>query len=647
MSDGWFRMPRLTRRWAPTPATELPEEALPPVRDAWFGFTLDGIVAVATWVVLSALAVLLVRTFDLDPYTVGGVVMPIGVGAIVLAAIIAMFLKWRSDLLIGAGIGAFSSWIALTMATTLHGSPYGYGLLTGDAGRFVAIAMKSMYTSGSADAFGRGLPSEYPPLEPWIIGHVARVVDRQAWQLFGWAQLVVLTGGIVLAYLLWRRLVSAPVAFTLAGMSTAVFAGPSKEYEFIALVVFTPWVLATFLRLPRARGGLHWLSAGVIGGLLVLTYEAWLFYASVGLVLIILLTLRDAPARGGYLLRLLGVALTALVVSSWYVIPFAYALVTKGGERVSDLWMSASISDHPMLLQFFGATPLAVIQLIGLLGMVWYRRSTWWAQPLLMMVLGAYAYRIAYLVRTAIDNHTGYLQYTETLVSMLLMVAGVLTIARALPQLWARLSIPSVGRFPREQAVALTAIVAIVAWSFVQGWPQWVPGPRGLRDSVTPVGDVNRASDVHAEPLPDGSLVRFAPPAPYVYPRFPSTAIARVVSAQLGPKARPVVLAYDQTLFAFEPYYAYNAVDRLSANTVLQWDVRTAEIKKLAAITDPAAFAHAADTMRFDPIDVFVLHVGGSHWQWLNVGFSPASFDSRYFHIEQLPDATIIAVRKR
>lgn len=616
-------------------------------RRTWAGFTPDSAVAVATWLVGMALAVLLVRWFDLDPYTVGGVVMPMGVGAVAGAIVLALFLLRRSDLLIGVGIGVYSAWIALAMATTLHGSPYGFGLLSGDAGRFVAMAMKFTQTSASSDPFIKGMPSEYPPLYPWVVGHVARLVDRPAWQLFGDMQIVVMTGAVVLSYVLWRRLVSPGVAFAIAGLSPAVFAGPSKDYEFIALLVFTPWVLATCLRLPRERGGLHWLSSGIIGGLLVLTYEAWIFYAAAGIVALLVLSFRAAAARGRYLLHLLGVTVTAVVVASWYLVPFGWDVLTQHSERVSDLWMSAAISDHPLYLPFLQVTPLAAIQLAGLLGMLWYRRTTWWAQPLLLLVLGTYAYRVAFLLRTAYDNHTGYLQYTETLISMLFMVAGVLTFAEAVPPLWRRLSIPSVGRVSRERLVAVTVVVVLVVWAFVQGWPQWVPGPRGLRDSVTAVGEVNRGTDAHAEPLPDGSLVRFAPPAGYIYPRFPTSDVERVVTSQLGASARPVVLVYDQRLFAFTTYYGYTAVDRLSANSLTLWDARTAEIKKLAKITDPAQFATAVDKTPYGPIDVFVLHVANeTKWQWLNVPFSPQSFDAAHFHIERLPDNAVIAVRK-
>src|SRR3954454_18807988 len=269
-------------------------------RDGWRrgGVTLDGLAAVLTWAIATPVALLLVRRLDLDPFSVAGVVMPVAVGAVGAAVVLALVLRRQSDLLIGVSAGGYAAWIGLTLSTALHGTPFGYGQMLGDSGRLVAQATKNMSTWSSADAFVRGLPTEYPPLYPWIVGHVANLVGRPAWMLFGEMQLFVMTVTIVIASLLWRRLASAPVAFAIVGIAPAVFSEPSKDYEFIALIVFVPWVLATFAGLTRERGGMHWLPAGIIGGLLVLTYQGFLLYAAAGLLVMLVLTWRAAEARG-------------------------------------------------------------------------------------------------------------------------------------------------------------------------------------------------------------------------------------------------------------------------------------------------------------------------------------------------------------
>lgn len=607
----------------------------------------DSLAAVATWLMGTTLAVLLVRTFDLDPFSVGGVVMPIGVGGVVAAVLVALLLRRRSTVLFGVAAGAYASWMALTLATALHGTPYGYGILRGDAGRFVAAATKYMHTSRSTDFFVAGIPSEYPPLYPWVVGHVARVVDRPAWQLFGEMQIVVMSLGVVVGYVLWRRLASPGVSFAIVALAPAVWADradPSKDYEFIALMVFVPWVLATFA-LPRARGGMHWAVSGVIGGLMVSWYQAWLLLASIGLLAVIVLALRARADRRRYLLHLLGVAATAFAVGSWYLVPFLTGVLTSGGSRISDLWLASVISQQPLVIPFTVATPVGVVQLAGLLGAVWYRRAQWWAEPLLVLLLGTYAYRVVFLLRTAHDDHTGYLQYTEPVISMVLLVAGVLTLATAAPGLWRRVSAAPFAP-GRERTVAVTAVTVAVLWGAMHAWESYVPGPRGLTNSSAPVGRANLGTAAHAEPLPDGTPTRFAPSDPkLIHKAFPTSRIEKVVRDQWHGGRDPVVLSHDQRLFGFVGYTGYTAVDRLAANTFQLWDERAAEISKVASVTEPAAFAEKSLHTRFGSIDVFVLKENGKRWSWNKINFSPTSFDGG-FSVVKVGDGTVVAVRR-
>ena len=106
------------------------------------------------------------------------------------------------------------------------------------------------------------------------------------------------------------------------------------------------------------------------------------------------------------------------------------------------------------------------------------------------------------------------------------------------------------------------------------------------------------------------------------------------------------MLAYDQRLFSFEPFFAYVAPNRLSANTLQRWDDRAAEVEKLSRITDPAEFAAASKDTPFGGIDVFVLRPVGGQWTWNAVPFSPTVFDPAHWYVERLPDHTVVAVRQ-
>jgi hypothetical protein len=607
------------------------------------GLEPDTFLSVAVWLVSLPVAAVLVRALDLDPFTVAAAIMPMAVGS--CAAIVLLTLAWRrtSDALVGVGAGLYAGWMALTMATALHGTPYPYGLLGGDEGRLLAQAGKSMTNSGSVDSFIHTLPSEYPPLYPWVLGHVAKLLDQPAWKVAGNMEIVVMSASFVVGYVLWRRLVGARTAFVIMALFASGTAQPSKDYEYIALIVAIPWLLMAFADLPRARGRMHWLTAGVIGGLMVTTYSAYIVFTLPAILVMIGLALHRSTERLKVIGRMLGIAVTAFVVASWYVVPFAVTSLRDGGNRLSDLYLGTDLISEPITMTFLHPTPRGAIELVGLLGMIWFRRTKWWAQPLLLLTLSAYGYRLLFMLNTVHNNHTGYLQYTTRLLAGLLATAGVLTVVETLPMLRARLSLP---RAPlREVVLALVAIV--VLWNGVQGWNQWVPGPRGARDAYREVGTANLATAAHNEPLLNGHLPKYAPPGEKKSIYFPVPAVTRAITSAVGAKTRPMVLCYDQRLYVFEPMLdGYLPPDRQAANTVQRWDDRAAELRRVAKLLDPAQFADASAHTQFGGIDAFVLKEQGDVWSFRHdITFSPASFGSQFVITHVSPD-TVVAVRR-
>src|SRR5256885_17042004 len=117
----------------------------------------------------------------------------------------------------------------------------------------------------------------------------------------------------------------------------------------------------------------------------------------------------------------------------------------------------------PYTTLFRSPTPLGLLQLAGLLGMIWYRRSAWWARPLLVMTAGAFVYRAVFLLNTVHNNHTGYSQYTARFAGMTLATAGVLAVAESLPRLTARLG----PLTRRHQEVAAVAAAVVIAWAAI------------------------------------------------------------------------------------------------------------------------------------------------------------------------------------
>jgi hypothetical protein len=425
----------------------------------------------------------------------------------------------------------------------------------------------------------------------------------------------------------------------------------------ITLAVFVPWVLATFGR--PARGRLHWLVAGAIGGLIVLTYQAWLVFGGLGVAALIVRTWRAAEDRRRYLLHLVGVAVVAVVVASWYVLPYLYAMFTRPSSNAADVYVPGSLLTN--FLPFLSATPLGVLQLVGLAGLVSLRRVTWWATPLLLMTGGVLLYLVLATLRFSVTGHTMFLHYSTSLCTALLIAAGVLTLAHVVPAVAARLAAgppagsaappagsaappagsaagPLAGGAAAQPAgiaaAALAVVLAFVCYSYSGAWTP-----------ASGAATTHYAAEAHLEALPGGGYPRFGPAKGRTQP-FPADAIRDAVQRTRGPDARPVTLTVDERLFAFLPWTGYTSLSRGAAGSLVPWARQQAEVHRLTQVTDPARFAQESADTEFGPIDVFVLRRNGTRWMWRDQVFTPGQFNDAAWSVAELPDDIVVATRR-
>ncbi|HEX7743962.1 MAG TPA: arabinofuranosyltransferase [Micromonosporaceae bacterium] len=589
-----------------------------------------GAAAVLVWLVATPVAFLLPELVALDPFTTRAAALPISVALWLVAALFLVAIRWSGEVLAGVAAGLAAAWCALMFRSALYGTPFGFGGFTGDMVRITAAATRYTTTIASSDTLVPSLPAEYPPLYAWLIGRAAVLLDVPAWRLVADFQVLFTSAALLVSFLLWRRLVDGWVALAISALALVTWTDPVKAYEVLTLVIFVPWALEVFARPPRAR--MHWLPAGLLGGLITVTYQAWIVYAGLGLVALVALTWRSEPDRWAYLRRLGLVAAVAFLVSSWYVIPFLWGMATRGGQQISDLYDSPSLNQG--LFPFLDGEPIGLLQLIGLVGLVWLWRSTWWARPLLVMIIGVYGYRLVSMIRFAVTGHTGFLHYTVRLSGLLLTIAGVLVLAHLAPIVLRRLRLTA----PRLAASAV--LVVTLAWTATTLTLAWMPSTLGSLPATTKV-----AVAAHAEPLPGGGYPKYAPDQGRAW--LPVAPIQQAVEGVLGPDARPVTLSIDERLFAYLPWRGYVAVDPLVSSTLSRFPDRYAEIQRLTSITDPAAFADASGNTRFGPIDVFVLSKRTDGWAWRDQRFSRAQFAPRYWAVvDDLPTGIVVAVRR-
>jgi hypothetical protein len=606
--------------------------------------------ALVTWIICLPVAYVGARLGPADPFKLRVAMIPVIVlvAGVVVAGVASRRLP--ADLASGIGAGLFGGWVAFTLRVALHGTAFGFGGVGSDPGRLAAMANTYSRTWQSADGIVPSVPSNYPPLFPWLVGRTSALINVPAWKLIGPAEAITLSFAVVAGYILWRRLLPGPLALAVTLPVLLGFSLPDKAYEILALAVLVPWVIATFGDPPRGR--LHWLPAGLIGGLTILLYWGFLVYAVPGILALAVVTWRASPDRARYVRHLVLTIVVSFVVASWYLIPYLGWGLLHGSSQVEYQYQGGGIQDSPLL--FLAPTPLGVLQLIGVIGLLWYRGRVWWGKPLLLLIAGTYAYWLLGLASFIVANHHLLLQDTPRLIAPMLAAAGVLTIAHAAPGIVRRLNIRTVpGGLGTLSLCLLSIFVAITAWQ------AWMPGgPASVTGLYQPAVSTakNDATLAFTQPLPDGSYSAAAPVA-IRQPWFPTDPIKKDVASVLGKGAKPVTLSASEQLFPFVNWPGYIAVTRSAAGIDTNWPARYAALRKLSLVTDPAAFAAAAAHTAFGPIDVFILQISpktAGRWEWwpasapnAGVEFRSAQFSPDAFTVfTDLPGGYVLAVRK-
>lgn len=602
--------------------------------------TGPAVVAVFTWLAATALFLFVEGRYnELDPLTPRGAFIPLAVGAALLTGCaVAAVVRRSGDRMVAVGAGLFAAWVALALRSALNLTPFGFGGLGGDMGRMTAAVNRYTVTPWPSDTFIDGLPSEYPPLYPWLLGRIALLLDVPAWRLLGAAEVLLTSAAVLAAFLLWRRIVPAGAALVISASGLLVFGDPRKAFAIITLLVFLPWLLVTFTE--TGKGRLHWLPAGLIGGLIMVTYNGWFPFGVVGVFAILVTAWRRSANRGAYVRHVLAVGLITTLMALPYMVPYLSAVLTKGGQGLGDLYQSFEITENGF--PFLDPSLLGALQLVGLIGLVWYRAKPW-AWPMLWLVLGSYVFWLVMGVRYLLTDHTTLIHYVPRLTGVTLAAAGVLTLTAVVPALIRRAgTVP-----PSRMGVAVMAVALL--WIGTTYWSTWRP--------VTTIGptEAERTFGVfstlaHLERLPNCSPVRPMPKGVRLeHVRsgcIPAERIKEEVESVLGKGARPTTLSADERLFAYLPWNAYMGTDRTSSSSLSRWDDRYAEITRLMRTTDPDELARASAATEFGPIDVFVLYNGPDYWQVVDGGFVPERFDSRHWIIEDVSEYFVVVIRR-
>ena len=599
--------------------------------------------AVSTWLVALPLGIVFVRRIDLNPLTTQGVTAPVAYALLAGIVLVGLALVVHAEWLTGVAAGLYAAWCGITVAANLVGTPFGYGSMGGDSGRMSALATHFSTTWLPSDAADPALPPEYPPLYPMVVGRVAALAGRQAWGLLGTAQALLISAAVLAAFLMWRRLVPAHVALALSGTVLVGFSEPSKANEVLALSVFLPLLLATFAP-PKEVRPLNPVTAGLLFGVMVPLYPNFLMFGLLGIGLILVTGWRGAQERRAHLVHAAITVAIAVLMSSWYLGPLIVAYAQGKTQVVADQFKAGSLANMQFQLFDNNSALLFTLQLIGAVGIVALWRRAWWARPVGLLLAGVLVVKAVMLVRFVFTGHSLLLLYVPYLFRFAMAAAGVLTLWE-LWRAWGSERLERLGT-PRRLSgvVALAGLIGVIAES---SWAMWLPAPAGVRDAngARASTQISMATWAHMEYLPDGSLPRY--PAITMTPGLPAEQIYRLIDADLGKDADPVVLTTDQRVFSFRAFRNYLPPARESSNALTRWDDRKAVVDSIAEMTNADQMARALGDTEFGPIDVLVLQAKPGGWMWRTVRFSKSSFEDPRFSVHTgLPGGYVVITRR-
>lgn len=512
-----------------------------------------------------------------------------------LAGLVAGGLLWRRGLRAVAhvlSVLSLSALSAVTLAMPLGATKlYLFGVSVDQQFRTEYLT-RLTDTAIPHDMTYLGLPPFYPPGWFWLGGRLAAATGTPAWEMFKPWAISSITAAIVIAFVLWARMIRFEYALVVATATAAVTLAyaPAEPYAAIITVLLPPvFVLAwSGLRSQSGQGWAAMVGVGIFLGMAALFYTLLLVYAAFTLVIMTLLVVvtRRSPHA---LLRLAVIAVIsgALALLGWapYLLAAASGAPADRGTAQHYLPADGAQLTFPMLdFTLFGA-----LCMVGTLWLVVRARSSTRAGALAIGVLAVYAWSLLSMLTTLVGTTLLSFRLTPTL-SVLLAAAGALGFVEVTLAIAARYRPPV-----RQRVVAVGAVLgAIGAMTFSQDIP-----------------DVLRPDIVVAYTDTDGSGQR-ADRRPPGAERYYAEIDAKIAAATGRPRNQTVVMTADYSFLAYYPYYGFQGLTSHYANPLAQFNARSAAIEGWATITRPDQFIAALDTLPWQPPTVFLMRHGAN-----------------------------------
>jgi hypothetical protein len=539
----------------------------------------------------------------------------------------------------------------------LHGTRWPVNALQVDPAFRSEMAMR--YTEGPAlqDYAYQGLHAYYPPALGWTTGRFAVVSDLAGWEAMKPVHLLLGAAVPLLAYVLWRKLLTPLPAALVVAISCLVLTDPQRPDEWLVLACGVPWWLAAFRRAEREdeKPWAPW-QHGVVAGLLLLTHTYVFLPLAVATVLGVgcdFLRRREMTLPWRSVLTIVAVG---LLISSvyWYGVVVDRLSFPSDNLQMRHTVVAAGTPPWPLPLSLTG-----VLGSVGVLWLVLRARSERIAAALLLLLIASYATVFGGALLKYFFQIPLLAQKVDELVTLVYLVAGVLAIVDAVALLARR---SDDGRLPVRVASGLVTSVAGALGLVVIG----VPAALHASDTLT---TGTRVQIAHTTRYPDGTYPegrqgrRATVPPGYVLPTdAPVDEIVaawhRLSGSTESSDSDTVLVTTRVDLLATTTFHPFTVWKSIFSHPNGQFNAR---IDVLLDVTDCPNSRCAADLLRdnpYDSVDGLVLRAVGDHLvmpyaadDWPRplkrtvLSWPRALFAGPEFAVQELGQTVVIALR--
>lgn len=517
----------------------------------------------------------------------------VGLAALALCRLVVR----RPWLAPGAIVSATAVTVSGLALLALHGTRWNFNGLYSDAGFRTQAATRFADSPALADYGYRGLPSYYPPALPWIQGRLADLAGVPAWAMMKPVTIVLAAVIPVLAYLLWRRVLSdLPAAGVVAATSLAT-ANLTKPDEWLVLALLVPWWLELVrgVRLHGHRPWSVWAHGGILGGLLLFHsyYFLALGVATVAGALIDLLRRRPLTLRP---LRAVAVGVIGLIVAVPYWLGMAMqTLAGAPGDNLQRRWSEVGFTMPPLPL------PTDLAGAVGVVAVPWLvlrARTDRLAEALAVALATTYAVFVGgqWLQRFGVAILP---EKSAPLIIALLVVSGVLALGEAWHRSAARLAGPGRVLVATSVAVILSVVLSLVHTQlWVSGRPPLAAQQMRYPDGSYPSGGVA-----------DPETTRH-PWSVTNSPLEPSVAEVEQQWRDLTGRALDsgtVLVSSRADILATRPVHPFVMWKSIYSNPFGQFEDRLALLRRVSACQSPRCAAGLLRENPFDRVDGLIL----------------------------------------